>query len=288
MRTAILTDTNSGIMVEEGMAQNIFVIPMPVIIDDACYFEGADLTHADLYDAMRQNKAISSSQPSPGVVLEMWEDIFSRGYEEIVYIPMSSGLSCSCGNAIQLAEEYDGRVQVVDNHRIPVTLKQSVLEAKAFADRGDSAAQIKGKLEASAYESSIYVTVDTLEYLKKGGRITPMAATLGTVLNIKPILTIQGEKLDAYAKGRGMKQCEQRMIEAVKKDYETRFAAYTKDKIRIDVAGTFVEEGKAEEWRSAVQEAFPEIAVSYIPLSCSIACHLGTNAAGIGICGVQS
>lgn len=199
MRTAVLTDSNSGIMVEEGMERDIFVIPMPVIIDDACYFEGADLTHADLYEAMRQNRAISSSQPSPGVVLEMWDDIFSQGYEEIVYIPMSSGLSCSCQNAMQLAEEYEGRVQVVDNHRISVTLKQSVLEAKAFADRGDSAAQIKEKLEASAYESSIYVTVDTLEYLKKGGRITPMAATLGTVLNIKPILTIQGEKLDAYA-----------------------------------------------------------------------------------------
>lgn len=286
MRTAILTDSNSSITVEEGKALNIFVIPMPVIIDGESYCESVDFTQEDLYESIRQNREISSSQPSPGVILDMWDDIFLQGYEEIVYIPMSSGLSGTCDNATQMSLEYEGRVQVVDNHRISVTLRESVLDAKYLADRGRSAKQIKEELERTAYESSIYVAVDSLEQLKKGGRITPVAAALGSALNIKPVLTIQGERLDAYAKCRGMKQCEKKMIDAIQKDFESRFKNYAPEKISINVAGTLVDPEKAEAWRQAVQDAFPWVDVTYTPLSCSIASHVGIDAAGIGICGM--
>lgn len=286
MRTAILTDSNSGITVEEGRKRNIFVIPMPVIIDDVSYCESLDFTQENLYEALRQKREVSSSQPSPGVILDMWDDIFLQGYEEIVYIPMSSQLSGTCHNAMQMSLEYEGRVQVVDNHRISVTLKQSVLDAKYFADCGHSARQIKEELERASYDSSIYVAVDTLEQLKKGGRITPVVAALGSALNIKPVLTIQGGKLDAYAKCRGMKLCEKKMIEAVQKDFEGRFQDAPKDKIRVDVAGTMVDPKRAKAWQKSVQEAFPWTDVTYTPLSCSMASHVGIDAVGIGICRV--
>lgn len=286
MRTAVLTDSNSGITVEMGNEKHIFVIPMPVIIDGKSYCESINFTQENLYESIRQNKEVSSSQPSPGVVLDMWEEIFAKGYEEIVYIPMSSGLSGTCHNAMQMALEYDGRVQVVDNHRISVTLKQSVLDAKYLAKRGYSAKQIKEELERTAYDSVIYVSVDSLEQLKKGGRITPMVAALGSALNIKPILTIEGEKLDVYSKGRGMKQCERKMLEAIQKDYKTRFKNCSPDKIRIKAAGTITDEKRAEEWRRAVADVFPEMEISYSPVSCSIACHVGIDAVGIGICRV--
>lgn len=284
MRTAILTDSNSGITVEEGKKRNIFVIPMPVIIDGESYCESVDFNQEKLYESLREKREISSSQPSPGTILDMWDEIFLQGYEEIVYIPMSSGLSGTCENAMQMSFDYEGRIQVVDNHRISVTLKQSVLDAKYFADCGHSAKQIKEELERAAFDSSIYVAVDNLEQLKKGGRITPVAAALGSALNIKPVLTIQDERLDAFAKGRSMKQCERKMIEAVQKDFETRFKDCEPDKISIDVAGTMVETERAEAWREAVQDAFPWVDVTYTPLSCSIACHVGIDAVGIGIC----
>ncbi len=204
----------------------------------------------------RQHREVSSSQPSPGVILDMWDDIFSQGYEEIVYIPMSSGLSGTCHNAIQMSLEYDGRVQVVDNHRISVTLKQSVLDAKYLAEQGYCAKQIKEELERTAYDSVIYVTVDSLEQLKKGGRITPVVAALGSALNIKPVLTIAGERLDVYSKGRGMKQCERKMIEAVQKAYETQFKDYASDKIRIKVAGTMVDEKKGRRLAESCRGCF--------------------------------
>ena len=190
MKTAILTDTNSGLTVEEGEKRGIYVLPMPVIIDGDSYLEGVDITHDQLFDALRREKEVSSSQPSPGDVMALWERVLDNGYDELVYIPMSSGLSASCRNAMQLAEEYGSKVRVVDNHRISATLLESVLDAKTMADRGRSAEEIKEYLESTALEATIYLTVDSLKYLKKTGRITPAAAAIGSMLNIKPILTI--------------------------------------------------------------------------------------------------
>lgn len=210
MKTAILTDTNSGITVEAGRKSGIYVLPMPVIMEEKCYFEGVDITNRQLYDAMLSDRELSSSQPSPGDVMAMWDSILNDGYDEIVYIPMSSGLSGSCHSAAQLALDYGSKVCVVDNHRISVTLMESVFDAKALADKGLSAGKIKEALEAAAYQSSIYVTVNSLKYLKKSGRITSSAAAIAHILNIKPVLTIQGEKLDLFAKVRGSRQIKNR------------------------------------------------------------------------------
>lgn len=287
MKTAILTDTNSGITVEEGNNSGIYVLPMPVIIEDCSYLEGVDITNQQLYAAMKEKKDISSSQPSPGMLIELWEQIFQDGYDEIVYIPMSSGLSGSCHNALQLSLDYDRKISVVDNHRISVTLKESVLDAKYLADNGHTAAEIKKILEAHAYDSSIYITVNSLEYLKKSGRVTPAGAAIATVVNLKPVLTIQGDKLDSFAKIRGMKQSEKKMIEATLHDRAVRFGAIPDDQIRIGTAGTFESDEDAANWCTAVQNAFPNIEVYYLPLSCSIACHVGINAVGIGISRIE-
>lgn len=283
MKTAILTDTNSGFTVEEGRKSGIYVLPMPVIIEGKGYLEGVDITNRQLYDAILADQELCSSQPSPGDVMAMWDFIFNEGYDEIVYVPMSSGLSGSCHNAIQLALDYDSKIQVVDNHRISVTLMESVLDAKALADQGKTAREIKEALEASAYQSSIYVTVSSLKYLKKSGRITPSAAAIANLLNIRPVLTIQGEKLDLFTKVRGRIQSLKRMIDATKADIATRFSDVPPDRLRIGAAGTFEKEEDAEHWLHMVQSAFPEYSVHYLPLSCSIACHVGVNAAGMGI-----
>lgn len=283
MRTAIMTDSNSGITCEEGNALGIFVLPMPVVIDDKIYFENKDITLEEFYKAMEEGKQITSSQPSPGDVEDMWESIFNDGYDEVVYMPMSSGLSSSCHVATQLAKEYDGRVQVADNHRISVTLRQSVLDAKKMADEGMNAFDIKNKLEELGGYSSIYIAVDTLEYLKKGGRVTAAGAALGAVFNIKPILTIQGEKLDAYAKVRGIKKCEKKILEAVQDDLEKRFSAIPEGKLVIGAAGTFLNKDDALNWENEVRQMFPQAKVYYNQLSLSIGCHVGPNAIGIGI-----
>ena len=284
MKTAVMTDSNSGIKPEEGKKLGIFSLPMPVIIDGEVYFEGQDITQEKFYDDMIGGKDITSSQPSPGDVLDMWDEILENGYEEVVYIPMSSGLSASCHAATQLAQEYDGKVQVVDNHRISVTMRESVLEAKMMADKGASAFEIKEKLEADAYKSSIYIAVDTLEYLKKGGRVTAAGAAIGAVLNIKPVLTIQGEKLDAFAKVRGMKKAEIKMLDAIEEDLNERFKNVDRDKIRIGVAGTFLNQEDADEWCEMVKERFSDIGdIWYDPLSFSIGCHVGPNAIGVAI-----
>ena len=206
-----------------------------------------------------------------------------RGYDELVYIPMSSGLSNSCCNAIQMAREYAGRVQVVDNHRISLAQEASVLSACKLAEQGRSAAEIKSFLEERAYDASIYISVDSMEYLKKGGRITPAAAAFASVLNVKPVLTIQGDKLDIYAKVRGMRQAKLKMIEAIRHDRNTRFAGVPDEQLRVETAGTFCSEEDARQWRELVQSEFPTIPVSYVQLPCSIACHVGLNAAGTGV-----
>lgn len=282
-KVAVLTDTNSGITQEEGERLGIHVLPMPVMLDGQMYLEGVDICHSRLYEAIRQHKEISSSQPSPGQVMESWDRLLEEGYEEIVYIPMSSGLSGSCHNAISFAEEYQGKVQVVDNHRISVTQYGSALSALELAGQGLSAAQIREWLEERAYDASIYVSVDSMEYLKKGGRITPAAAALATVLNLKPVLTIQGGKLDTFAKARGMRQAETKMLEAIGRDRQERFGTVPDSGLQINVAGTFEDRERAGEWLELARKHFPDMEISYHPLPCSIACHVGMNAAGLGI-----
>ena len=237
MKTAVMTDSNSGISRREAEKLGIFSLPMPVIINGETCYEGVDLTQEMFYESLKGGKDVSTSQPSPGEVMGMWDEILAGGYDEIVHIPMSSGLSNSCEAAISLAAEYDGKVQVVDNHRISVTLRESVLEARELAESGLSAREIKKELEERAYDSIIYIAVDTLEFLKKGGRVTPAAAALGAVLNIKPVLTIQGERLDAFAKVRGMKKGKHRMLEALKNDLATRFQGVDMSRVVIGGAG---------------------------------------------------
>ncbi len=283
MRTAIMTDGNSGITSEEAEQFCIFRMRMPVIINGENYFENVNLTHEQFYKSLIEGKDVTTSQPSPGEVIEMWEDIFREGYDEIVYIPMSSELSNSCESAQGLSKEYDGRVQVVDNHRISVTQRQSVFDARLLAGAGLSAGQIKTRLEETAYDASIYIAVNTLDFLKKSGRVTSAGAALGTVLNIKPLLTIQGGKLDAFAKIRGMKKCEARIIEAVKTDIKTRFSNIEKSQLIIGTAGTFLNDQDAREWCGTINMAFEGIEVYYNPLSLSIGCHVGPDAVGIGV-----
>lgn len=283
MKIAIATDTNSSITQKQADEHGIHLLPMPVIVDGETYLEGLNIDNAQLYNAMKEHRDISSSQPSPGQLIEFWENILKDGYDQIVYIPMSSGLSNSCHNAIQFSMDYDGKIQVVDNHRISLTQEASVLSALLLAQQGLTAEEIKNYLEERAYQASIYITVDSMEYLKKGGRVTPAAAAFASVLNLKPILTIQGDKLDTYAKARGMKQAEEKMIEAIKQDRLTRFADVPDHQLRIETAGTFENEEKSEQWRQLVQSAFPSIPVSYVDLPCSIACHVGINAAGTAI-----
>ena len=283
MKIAILTDTNSGITKKTAQEMGVFVIPMPVIIDDETFFEGENITEAEFYDALQKGKKITTSQPSPGSVLEMWEELLESGYEQIVYIPMTSGLSKSCETAMGLAKSYEGRVFVVDNHRISVPLKESVLTALKMADAGMSGDKIKASLEETAYHCSIYIMVETLEYLKKGGRITPAAAMIGSVLNIKPVLTIQGEKLDSFAKVRGTKKGHKVMIEAIRRDLETRFAGEDLTHLRIATAGANLTEEQIENWKASILQEFPGAEVYYDPLSVSIGSHTGPGATGIGI-----
>ncbi|MBP5773401.1 MAG: DegV family protein [Eubacterium sp.] len=281
MKTAIMTDTNSGISVEEGKKDGIFVLPMPVIVDGEEFLEGETITNVDLYEALMADKDVMTAQPLLKDLLEFWDSILEEGYDEIVYIPMSSGLSGSCHTASQFAEEYDGKIQVVDNHRISVTLRDSVYDAKKLVAKGKNAKEIKEALEANAFNSSIYITVESLKYLKKSGRVTPAAALIATAMNIKPVLTIQGEKLDSYAKVRGMKAAYNKMIEAAKNDLADRFKDYPKERLSLCVSGTFTSMEEKDSWLNRVKEEFPDFEVYYAPLSCSIACHVSVNTAGI-------
>ena len=284
MKTAIMTDTNSGITKDIAKELGIYVIPMPVIIDEETYYENDTITEEEFFCALSGDRHITTSQPSPGDVMDLWDQILNEGYDELVYIPMSSGLSNSCAAALGYSQEYDGKVEVIDNHRISVTMYQSVLHARDLALQGASAKEIKTALEDDAYNSSIYLAVNTLEYLKKGGRITPAAALIGSVLSIKPILTIQGEKLDSYAKTRGsMKKAEEKMLSAVQSDIEKRFASLDQAKLHIGAAGAGLTIEQQEEWVNLLRSKFPAADVFYSPLSASISVHTGPGAVGIGI-----
>lgn len=275
-KTAIVTDSNSGITQAQAKELGIAVLPMPFFIDGELYMEDITLTQEEFYRRLGENSDISTSQPSPGDIMDLWDGLLKE-YDEIVHIPMSSGLSSSCETAAALSADYDGKVQVVNNQRISITQRQSVLEAMELAENGRSASEIKEILEREKFESSIYITVDTLKYLKKGGRITPAAAAIGTVLNLKPVLTIQGEKLDAFAKVRGWKQAKKTMLDAMEKDVTERFAGKT---VLIQIAHTCGMED-AEKWKAEVQARFPDADIYMDRLSLSVSCHIGPGAMAV-------
>ena len=277
-KIAIVTDSNSGITQEMGKTMAIHVIPMPFFIDGELFLEDITLTQEEFYKRLGEDSDISTSQPSPGEVMECWDELLKE-YDEIVHIPMSSGLSSTCHAAQSLSQEYEGKVCVVDNQRISVTQKQSVEDAIVLRDAGKSASEIKEILEAEKLQASIYITVDTLKYLKKGGRVTPAAAALGTVLNLKPVLQIQGEKLDAFSKVRGWKAAKRTMLKAIEKDLNDRFADVREDMV-LGMAYTCSKE-EAQEWKQEIAEKFPEYEIVEGPLSLSVACHIGPGAMAV-------
>lgn len=283
MKTAVLIDSNAGIKKDEAKELGIYLISTPIIIDGEVYFEEENLTQEQFYEALMSDKDITSSMPSPGDVMDMWDELLKE-YDEVVYIPLSSGLSNSCHAAIQLSDEYDGKVQVVDDHRISVTMRQSALDAKWMADNGKSAKEIKDALEQNAYNSAIYLTVEDLKYLKKGGRVTPAAAALGAVLNIKPVLATKGGKFDAVEKVRGMKKSIAKLLDYTEQTLDKLIEKNNVSQIRIGVAGTFLKQEDADNWYNMVKERFVDIEnIEYDPLSLVVAVHTGPNAAGIGI-----
>ena len=273
-KVAIITDSNSGITQNEAKESGIFVIPMPFYIDGNLHFEDIDLTQKQFYEELARDVEISTSQPAVGDIQELWDKVLQE-YDQIVHIPMSSGLSGSCQSAQMLAADYEGKVFVVNNQRISVTQKLSVFEALQMAENGMDAEEIKNILEEKKFDSSIYITLDTLKYLKKGGRITPAAATLGTLLRIKPVLQIQGEKLDAFAKVRGIKQAKTTMINAVQKDCAERFGAdESLDNIILMMAYTG-EQDEIKQFRDEVNAIYPNHKIMMDPLSLSVSCHIG-------------
>lgn len=275
-KIAVVTDSNSGITQEKGKELGVHVIPMPFYIDGELFLEDITLTQEAFYEKLASDCEISTSQPAPGEVMEFWDKLLKE-YDEIVHIPMSSGLSSTCETAIMLSKDYDGKVEVVNNQRISVTQKTSVLDAVRLAKDGKSALEIKESLEAEKLEASIYITVDTLKYLKKGGRITPAAAAIGTVLNLKPVLQIQGEKLDAFAKVRGWKQAKKTMLDAMEKDLLHRFGG---KKMSLLAAYTCSAE-EAKSWKEELEDRFPNYTIDMDPLSLSVACHIGPGALAV-------
>ena len=280
-KIAIMTDSNSGITQKEAAGLGISVLPMPFMINDATYFEDINLTQDRFYEFLENDAVVSTSQPSPGSLIHMFHKLLAE-YDEVVHIPMSSGLSGSCQTACMLAQEpeFDGKVFVVNNQRISVTQTQSVLDAVELAKKGYDGAQIKKILEEDKFNSSIYIMLDTLFYLKKGGRITPAAAALGTLLKLKPVLQIQGEKLDAFAKARTKSAGKSMMLQAIKNDIENRFGGFdesAKERVTLHIAYTKDAE-EAELWKQEVMEAFPGFRLKMAPLSLSVACHIGPGA----------
>lgn len=273
---AVATDSNSGITQAQGKKHGIGVIPMPFLIDGKEYFEDVSITREEFFQKLEEGADVQTSQPSPESVTALWDRLLQE-YQEVVYIPMSGALSNSVQTALILAESYGGKVQVVDNHRISCSQKQAVLQAVRLAKLGWNAAKIKDFLLEHALESSIYIAVDTLKYLKKGGRVTASGAALGTILNIKPVLQIQGEKLDAFAKVRGMKLAQEKMIDAVQNDMKDRFFD-----CEVIIKGAHTcDEKAAAQWKKALSAAFPKHKISLDPLALSISCHIGAGSLAV-------
>lgn len=281
-RVAVATDSNSGITQMEAKELGISVLPMPFMINEETFFEDITLSQEEFYEKLKGGANVVTSQPSPESVMEFWKDILKE-YDEIVYIPMSSGLSGSCQSALMLSEEFDGKVQVVNNQRISVTQRQSVLDAMLLAGRGMNAAEVKDFLEKDKFNSSIYIMLDTLYYLKKGGRITPAAAAIGTMLRLKPVLQIQGEKLDAFAKARTSNQGKSIMINAIRADMENRFGGAKADNIWLEIAHTKNEEA-ANQLKEELLKEFSGFDIVISPLSLSVACHIGPGSLAIACC----
>ncbi len=281
-KIAVMTDSNCGILPDEGKKLGISIVPMPVIIDGTTYYEGVDITAEEFYKRQAAGAEITSSLPSPGDVMDMWEALLKE-HDEVVYIPMTSGLSTSCHSAVMLAEEYDGRVHVVDNKRISVTQMQSVFDACKMAEQGMTGSQIKQRLEEEALDATIYIAVDTLEYLKKGGRITPAVAAIGSVLNIKPVMWIGGDKLDAHAKARGMKGAFRKMCKALHEDLDGRLKdLHDRGELVLGIAYTWMEEEELNVWKEELAKEFPGEMIVPGTLMLSIGCHVGPGALGIG------
>ena len=281
MKIAVVTDSNSGITQIQAKEMGITVLPMPFMIDGETYYEDITLTQEQFYRKLKDNSDISTSQPTPDSIMKMWDELLKE-YDQIVHIPMSSGLSGSCSTAMMLAgeDEYEGKVFVVDNRRISVTQYQSVKGAQMLAAMGMDGAQIRKRLEETAADSVIFITVDTLKYLKKGGRITPAAAALGTLLRIKPVLIILGEKLDSFAKARTMKQAKTMMMNAIQKELDERLHDSGCKDCHLAIAHTDNEEA-ALEFQKEVKERFPDADVYMAPLSLSIACHIGPGSLAV-------
>ena len=284
-KIAIVTDSNSGITQERAKELGIFVVPMPLYINDVTYFEDITLTQEEFYEMLETDPDVATSMPTPVSIVELWEQLLIQ-HDAIVHIPMASGLSGTCELATGLSMEYEGRVEVVDNCRISVVLEQSVMDAITLREQGKSAREIKRILEQEKYNERVYLTVDTLKYLKKGGRVTPTAAAIGTVLNIKPILTFKGDKIDAFAKARGWKSAKRAMIEAIQYDINHEFESL-KGQLRMMVAYTDSKE-EAEDWVKELSEVFPEYEIAMRPLSLSVACHIGPGCLAVTICKVVS
>ena len=281
MKIAVVTDSNSGITQAQAKEMGVAVLPMPFMIDGETYYEDITLTREQFYQRLKDNADIATSQPTPDSILKMWDKLL-KGYDQIIHIPMSSGLSGSCSTAMMLAgeDEYEGKVFVVDNRRISVTQYQSVKDAQMLAAMGMDGTQIKKRLEETAADSVIFITVDTLKYLKKGGRITPAAAALGTLLKIKPVLIILGEKLDSFAKARTMKQAKTMMMNAIQKELDGRLHDSECRNCHLAIAHTDNEEA-ALEFKKEVEERFPNADVYMAPLSLSIACHIGPGSLAV-------
>lgn len=285
MKVAIMTDENSGMLKADAERLGVFIMPMPFFVNGELTYESESFTKKDFYARLAEGADVSTSQPSPGDVMDMWDSILEKGYDEIVYIPMSSALSESCNSAKVFAEEYEGKIHVVDNHRISITMEQSVVDAVNYAAEGMTGAAIKERLEKEAYEATIYITVEDLNYLKRGGRVTAAAAAIGNILNLKPVLTIPGTKLDVYAKERGMKKARRTMIDAMKKDIADKFQTlYDEGNFRLFVVYSDADEETIDGWKAEVSEAFPGMEIDVRALSLSIGCHIGPGALAIAGC----
>lgn len=281
-KIAVVTDSNSGITQRQAAEHGVYVLPMPFMVDDETFYEDINLDQKGFYEKLESGADVVTSQPTPDSVLTLWEKLL-KDYDEIVHIPMSSALSGSCQSAVMLAKDFGGKVQVVNNQRISVTQRQSVFDAKLLSDKGESAARIKEILEQDKFNSSIYIMLDTLYYLKKGGRITPAAAAIGTILKLKPVLQIQGEKLDAFAKARTTNQGKQIMINAIRNDMETRFGGARADNIWLQAAYT-KDDKAAEQFVEELKEHFGGFDMVCNPLSLSVACHIGSGALAVACC----
>ncbi|MCM1188571.1 MAG: DegV family protein [bacterium] len=281
MKTAIVTDSNCGILRDEAEKLNLFIVPMPICIENTFYYEGIDLSHKTFLERLRNHEEIHTSQPSPADLMIMWERVLAKGYDELVYIPMSGGLSGAVFTACQTAEEFSGKVHVADARRISVTQRHAVLDALWLAGQGVDAAGIKKQLEKNASNSVCFVAVDDLDYLKQGGRITPAAAAVASVLGIRPLLVIGRGRIDIYEKVRGQKCCEKKLLKAVQEK-----AGLLKGQgydVRIGITASFLDDADLAGWQERAQKMFPDNELVYDPFTCSISSHVGPNAFGMGI-----